>query len=164
MRIHATVAHQIPGRIRVLIPSHRGDAAFFDQLSEHFAGIEGVRRARSNPTAATFVVEYDGSLDDLLTRSGARDMLDLGPSPAGSATRFGLPLPTRTKPVNLVSGRDLDPMFMAGTGFGAMALLQSMRGQVFVPAATAFWYAVSIFQQSRLGKLEEKIDASGGKS
>lgn len=159
MRIHATVAHQIPGRIRVLIPSHRGDAAFFDQLSEHFNRIEGVRRARGNPIAATFVVEYDGSLDDLLTRSGARDMLELGPSPGPSATRFGLPSPVRAGPVNLVSGRDLNPMFMAGTGFGAMGLLQTMRGQVLVPAATAFWYAVSAFRQSRMPKLEEKVDA-----
>lgn len=157
MATRATVAHQIPGRIRLHIQAQRGNTAFFDQLSQRFSSVEGVRLARGNPTAGTFVLEYDGPLEDVIKRSGAQDILELAPAPIGASTRQivqGL-----DKPVNLVTGRELDPMFMAGTAFSLMALLQGLRGQIFVPAATAFWYAASTFQQSRMVQLGEAVEA-----
>lgn len=160
MTARAIVAHQIPGRIRLQIPAQRGNAEFFDQLARRFSGVESVRLARGNPVAATFVLEYEGPLEDVLQRSGTRAILDLAPAPVGASTRQVLQ--GVDKPVNLVTGRDLDPMFMAGTAFSVMALFQSLRGQVFVPAATAFWYAASTFQQSRMVKLG--ADAGGNET
>lgn len=162
MTTRAIVAHQIPGRIRLQIHAQRGNAEFFDQLSHRFSAVESVRLARGNPTAGTFVLEYDGPLEEVLQRSGARGILDLAPAPVGASTRQVLQ--GLDKPVNLVTGRNLDPMFMAGTAFSLMALFQGLRGQVFVPAATAFWYAASTFQQSRMVELGEAVEAGSNET
>lgn len=162
MPTRATIAHQIPGRIRLLIQSQRGNAGFFDQLVHRFSEVEGVRLARGNPTAGTLVIEYEGSLHELILRSGAQEVLELAATPAGASARQLVQ--GTDKPVNLVTGRELDPMFMAGTAFSLMALLQSLRGQVFVPAATAFWYAASTFQQSRMVKLGEAVEAGANET
>lgn len=162
MTTRAIVAHQIPGRIRLQIQSQRGNVVFFDQLSQRFSGVEGVRLARANPTAGSFVLEYEGPLEDVIARSGAQNILELAPAPISASTRQvvqGL-----DKPVNLVTGREIDPMFMAGTAFSLMTLLQGLRGKVLVPAATAFWYATTIFQQSRMVQLGEAVEASGNKT
>jgi hypothetical protein len=52
-------------------------------------------------------------------------------------------------PFRLVSGRELNPMQMAGVLFGALGVAQALRGKIAVPALSAFWYAVNAFRLGR---------------
>lgn len=156
MRTRATVAHRIPGRARLLIAGQRGNQGFFDELSQRISAVEGVRRVRANPIAGTVVLEHDGTFEELMQRSGLHDVIEIaegssGPPHADAASAASVTAAYQARPLNLVSGRDLNPMFMAGAAFSLLALLQTFRGQVFVPAATAFWYAVTSFQQAGFG-------------
>ncbi|MDC8756526.1 HMA2 domain-containing protein [Janthinobacterium fluminis] len=142
MSTNAVVVHQLPGRVRLSIPEKRGDDDYFRLLSRRFSGLEGVRNVKTNALAGSIVLEFNGHLQEVLRRAGAPALFDLD----GAAGGMRPALPAR--PLNLVTGRELNPMFMAGVLFSAVGLLQSIRGRLMVPAVTAFWYATSTFQQA----------------
>lgn len=145
MSVKAVVAHQIPGRVRLSIAERRGDDDYFATLSERFSHLDGVRHVKANPVAGSIALEFAGDLQDIIERVDASGLLDVdvdGDAGAALAARI-----RHEPPINLVSGRDINPMFMTGVAFVALGLLQSLRGRVMVPAVTAFWYATSTFQQ-----------------
>jgi len=147
MNSRAVVAHQMPGRVRLAIAGRRGDSGYFRQLAQRYAGLGSVRRVRINPAAASLVIEYSGPLRQLLRQAEDLFALD-GDGAAGS--QDGVAAMMEAPPLTLVSGRDLNPLFMAGAAFAAIGLVQSLRGQFMVPAATAFWYATSTLQQAQV--------------
>lgn len=143
--VPARIVHQMPGRLRLAMTERRGDAAYFGELARQLAALDGVRHVRSNPPAASVVVEFEGALEALMAGLRASGLLAFD-APAKRAPMLDA---GGTAPTQLVSGRELNPMFMAGLGFALFGLLQSLRGRVEVPAMTAFWYAASTFQQAR---------------
>ncbi len=147
MNPRASIAHHIPGRVRFAIVERRGDEQFFAMLSQRLSGIAHVHAVRSNAIAGSIVIEYSGALDELLQGAKVGEVLDL-PERLGSAEVAADPADAKGG-INLVSGVDLNPMYMAGVAFGMLAVVQALRGHVGVPAASAFWYAVATFQQAR---------------
>jgi hypothetical protein len=142
MSTPAYIAHRTRGRIRIAIPSRRGDSAYFLALSKQLEGAQQVRRTRANPAAASLVVEFSGALDNVLAELG-RGALKLT-EPASLAGSAGTP------PAPAVPGEwQLTPMFMAGAAFGVVGVIQTLRGEVMLPAMSAFWYAVNAFQLAR---------------
>lgn len=161
MSARATIAHRMPGRIRLSVPEMRGDEAFFTGLAAQLSGQPDVVRVRPNTRAGSLLVEHTGEAGPILAWAEAEQLLQLAPdgaaaAPGGAAGPLSAPGPA----VRLVSGRDIDPMFMAGVAFLGMGLLQVVRGQVMVPAATAFWYAISVFPQWQ--RLAAAVPAEAG--
>jgi len=145
MSARASIAHRMPGRIRLSIPARRGDDAFFAGLAGQLSGQPDVVRVRPNARAGSLLVEHTGDADPILAWAAREQLLEL--APGGAQNELAGLLSAPGPPVRLVSGRDIDPMFMAGVAFLGMGLVQVVRGQVMVPAATALWYAISVFPQ-----------------
>jgi len=59
---------------------------------------------------------------------------------------------TLHSPFNLVSGREITPMFMAGTLLAALGAAQTLRGKFLAPAVTVFWYAIQAFRQAEMSR------------
>jgi hypothetical protein len=152
MATNAVVVHRIPGRARLLVRNRRGDAAYFSNLSESLGQFENVQSARTNPTTGSVTLEFIGDLEALLQQAEDSDLLTITetvlpqrrPSPTGRAT---------DAPVNLVSGRDVDRMFMVGSVLLVIGVIQSIRGQWFPPAVSVFWMAASAF---RLASMQQE--------
>ncbi len=137
--------------MRIDLPAKRGDTAYFSTLSQKMASLDEVLGVRTNPITGSLIVEYDGPFDALLRHMD--DMaVDILTQPAaagtsasgGSAVAGASPLPYR-----LVSGRQVHPMLLVGLAFGALGLVQMARGQVLVPALSAFWYAARAFRLAK---------------
>jgi hypothetical protein len=58
-KLKLSVAHQVPGRIRMKIPSAKGDSALLQTISETFAVIPGVEKVTVNPLTGSVVLHYD---------------------------------------------------------------------------------------------------------
>lgn len=58
-RQRAHIAHSIPGRIRIVVPSKRHCAHFFARMERHVVGAHGVRGVHSRPAAASIVIQYE---------------------------------------------------------------------------------------------------------
>lgn len=161
MSARAVLAHQLAGRVRLSVASRRGDALYFEQLAERFAATEDVRQVKVNPVTGTMLLEFDGEFGDVMRRAGAGDLLAIDAALPGPARRAMPELFAR--PVSLVSGRAINPMFMAGFAFAVMGVAQALRGRIAVPAATAFWYSTSTFLQagvvSAIDSVEKEVAA-----
>lgn len=146
MTVQASIAHRVPGRIRLRIEERRGDREFFAGLAQELHAIDSVEAVRVNPDTGSLVIEHADSLSTLiesmrqrgLAVDGAQAEAAIAPRRAGVAR----------KPLHLVSGRDIDPMFMAGVAFAVLSVAQSIRGRVMIPAIANFWYAVDAFRRS----------------
>lgn len=152
---HAVVVHRIPGRVRLRIQDKRGNNAdYFSNLSENLARFENVHNVRANPVTGSIAFEFAGSLDEVLRRAEEDDLLtiveamatDKNPFAAAGVNAFS----AAVRPVNLVSGRDMNRMFMLGLMLLAVSLMQVFRGQWFPPALSVFWYAWEAFSMANL--------------
>jgi hypothetical protein len=145
MATNAVIVHQIPGRARLLVRDRRGDPAYFSGLSESFSRFENVRNARANPTTGSLVLEFTGDLEALLRQAEETDLLDIAQSVFPEARPSARFHPKRP-PLNLLSGRDVDRMFMVGWALLAIGVIQSIRGEWFPPAVSVFWMAATAFR------------------
>ena len=148
MSTTAVVVHQLPGRVRLSIPEKRGDSDYFRMLYQRLSGVDGVRSVKTNAVAGSILLQFSGVLQEVLRSAGAPGLFELDGAAVSGARAPALASARPPQPFNLVSGREITPMFMAGVLFSAIGLVQSFRGRLMVPAATAFWYATSTFQQA----------------
>lgn len=149
MAENAVIAHQIPGRIRFRLPERRGDVAYFSELATKLGHIEAVDRVKPNPATGSVVLEYSGGLNALIEQMRLQDVyINIQRNP-----------PTRSSPAlaprqvnqsfRLVSGRDINLLFMAASLLGVIGVVQTLRGKILVPSLSAFWYAVEGFRQAK---------------
>lgn len=148
MTIRAQIAHELPGRVRVRLPDYRGDAAVFAKLEDALLESQLFDGVRGNPVTASLVLEFSGPREQVLDALRAHMSVELDISTRASS-RAPLSARIPTDPVRLVSGKDINAMFLAGTLFGAVGLFQTLRGRIMLPALSAFWIASNAFQLAR---------------
>lgn len=141
--IDAVIVHQIPGRMRLRIPAMRGDSGYFSALSDKLENIEGVAMVKVNPASASIVLGYAGEAQMLLEKMRELELDPRIEEHVGDAPRH-----SGIQPVRLISGRDINPMFMLGTALTVVGLVQTFRGQIVVPSVTVFWYALEAFRNA----------------
>jgi hypothetical protein len=49
MKVKPQIAHQVPGRIRMKIPSAKGNPAMLEEIQKTFAAIPGIEEVVVNP-------------------------------------------------------------------------------------------------------------------
>jgi len=147
MTVRARVAHVLPGRVRVRLPDYRGKAEELAILEQQLAQSALFERVRANPATGSLVLEFKGPYEAALVRLAEQLPFELElekPNDPPSPTRpLAGPL---GDPLRLVSGRDVNPMLLAATLFGGIGLVQVFRGEIMLPALSAFWYAANAFR------------------
>ncbi len=53
------IAHQVPGRIRMKIPSGKGNPELLEQMKQTFGVIPGIEQVTINPATGSVVLHYD---------------------------------------------------------------------------------------------------------
>lgn len=149
MATNAVIVHRIPGRARLLVRDRRGDATYFSELSESFGRFENVQSAKTNPTTGSITLEFIGDLEALLRRAEENDLLTITESvlperAPSSPVRWG------ASQVYLVSGRDVNRMFMIGSVLVVVGIIQTIRGEWFPPAVSVFWMAAEAFRMAAI--------------
>jgi hypothetical protein len=59
-----SVAHQVPGRVRLKVPSAKGNPELLQRISDAFGVIPGIEQITVNPTTGSVVLHYDTDLHD----------------------------------------------------------------------------------------------------
>jgi hypothetical protein len=143
MPIHADLAHKMPGRVRLRIA--RAERAHFSRLSGAAQDIGTIRAVKPNAATGSIVLEFNGSFDDLaaeLRRRGVTIDAPQEPKARAAASISGV------KPLRLVTGRNIDTMFMLGSILAVAGAVQFSRGKILTPAASLFWSAMQAFRYS----------------
>jgi Heavy metal associated domain 2 len=58
-KVKLQIAHQVPGRIRMKIPSAKGNPELLEQMKQTFAVIPGIEEVTVNPATGSLVLHYD---------------------------------------------------------------------------------------------------------
>jgi hypothetical protein len=59
MKVKAQIAHRVPGRIRMKIPSAKGDPELLAEIERSFGAIPGIEEVVINPVTGSVVLKYD---------------------------------------------------------------------------------------------------------
>lgn len=148
MAVQALVVHQLPGRVRLRVQERRGDAGYFSALSQDLSRLDGISHVKTNPATASVVIEYAGSADKLMQQLQFHDLSVQSPHAISSTDSAPARQMPDIPPLQLVSGRDINPMFMLGTLLAVLGIVQTVRGNILVPAMSTLWYAMSAFRQA----------------
>jgi hypothetical protein len=99
-RVQAYVAHHTTSRLRLKVPSHKQDEAFFASLRQELLGQRGIVSVDVNPLTASVLIIHDGTLDLRVDDGQAKQH---GASPVNVATGqvTGEPLSRDTALVSL---------------------------------------------------------------
>jgi len=62
LKLH--IAHQVPGRVRLKIPSAKGNPELLEQISQTFGVIPGIEQITVNPATGSVVLHYDADRHD----------------------------------------------------------------------------------------------------
>jgi hypothetical protein len=63
-KVKLQIAHQVPGRIRMKIPSAKGNPELLEQMKQTFAVIPGIEQVTVNPATGSLVLHYDTDRHD----------------------------------------------------------------------------------------------------
>ena len=154
MAAHAVIVHQLPGRVRLRLNQQRGDSAYFSALSENLAGLDSVEQVKVNASTGSVVIEFSDTTEHLIQQLQQHDLSVEKQDKKNSLP--SRPVPEKggvagdTAPFHLVSNRDINAMFMVGTLFAAISVVQAFRGKILVPSLAALWCAIEAFNRSKV--------------
>jgi len=150
----AYVIHALPGRVRVKIPSKRGDAAYFARLEAELIRCEGVASARSNQRAASVLIAYAGAggLTGIADFARRKQLFNLQPE-------HQVPKQQSIKECAAAQMEFLDRLMNTGSRgrvdlpsaffllFLVLGLRQMWRGEIMQPAIPLLWRAMEILSK-----------------
>ena len=64
MRAKLQIAHQVPGRIRMKIPSAKGNPEQLEEYKQTLSLIPGIEQVEVNPDTGSIVLKYDPDQHD----------------------------------------------------------------------------------------------------
>jgi hypothetical protein len=157
MSVRAHVAHRSGNRVRLQLAEPHGMRDVLDRLVETLSANQLVRQVRANPLARSLVLELAGDPEELLPVLAASAALEILPAPTNAPARASINNLGGTDPVRALINKlgEGDPMRLAATLFAGVGVLQTLRGEIMLPALSAFWYAT---MASRMAKERETTD------
>jgi hypothetical protein len=144
----AHVVHRLPGRVRLRVPSRRGDRDWFSSAVVELAMARGVLTAKADPRLASLLIHHDGPLQAIAAaaeRGGLFRLMDLAPRPESLLGEMQGEAAAWNAGLRRAAG-DADLASLAFLGLCLSALWQLARGQILPPAATLAWYAAYLLQ------------------
>jgi hypothetical protein len=138
----AIVGHELPGRLRVRVPSRRHDHDYFARAADALAGCPGVEELDVNTATASLLVTHTtttAAIRDFAQREG---LFALASAPPPQPARRPLPLRQMDGRLAEITGGAVGLREALALAFLVMAVQQALRGNVMAPAASLLWYAL----------------------
>jgi hypothetical protein len=154
------VTHQSSTRLRIRIPSQRGNSAFFEKLKEDFSGFPGLQGVETNPRTGSVLflgsfepeaIEQMAYSRELYRVKGCEDR------PHGLPNRTVEPVTELNHGIRRMTGGRLDLSgFLFFTLLGT-AGYQILRGNFGAPPwYTAFWYAFGVYTKQLIDAKQDE--------
>lgn len=138
----AQVAHRIPHRLRVRVPSRKGDRAYFQMASKHLGEQPPIRSVRVSAQTGTILIAHDGHAHNIARLARELGVFDL---PEASLARVAA-----ERVVGRVAG--VEPTSAVAAGLAGMGVYQALRGNLLGSGIEHFWQAYGAAQM--LGSLK----------
>jgi hypothetical protein len=154
----AFVRHRVgKKRIRLAVPSRKGDSAYFANLLERLDDFSAFDRREVNPLTGSLILE-DSRLDLVALGEYAQTnhlfLLHHEHLPAEPfAAQVAKPIGAASRQIRKFTGGELDLPGAVFIGLLTFGLFEIARGNFRLPPwYTAFWYAFGVFSKSMLDR------------
>jgi hypothetical protein len=162
----AHVYHRMPQRLRIKIPSKKGDVTYFAHLAEKIVACPGVRNARGNPKTASLLIQFECDLADLAVYAQTHRLFSLRHAEPHRRTLFGSvarSFDSYNRDLLKWTGGEFDIPSLVFVSLVISGLIQLYRGSVAMPAwYTAFYYALGVFSRSQVDEYDTGEDMLEG--
>lgn len=133
----AHIEHELPGRLRLRIPSRRGDRPFFEAAARRVAELAGVRSLRANPLTGGMLIEHATTTGAIASFAREHELFDLPAPVVPPAPREAAP-PARPAVFS-------NPLSLASAGLAGAGVYQLARGRVLGSASENLWNAYGAY-------------------
>jgi hypothetical protein len=127
----ARVAHRIPHRLRVHVPSRQRDRTYFDRAAERLREQPSIRSVRVSPQTASITIEHEGHARDVARLARELDVFDL---PEATVAHML---------AESVAGRvvGVEPTAVVSAGLAGLGVYQAIRGHLLGSGVEHLWHA-----------------------
>ncbi len=155
----AHISHLTSQRMRIKIPSKKGDAAYFSSLKDQFSKYQGIEMLEVNAVTGSVLFLHNLSVKDIAGYAQNNNIFSLkrlNHSPSRVSEGITESFKEIDKKVRGITGEDMDTGTLAFLALLGTGIYQIGRGNFMaIPWYTAFWYAFNIFLKSQSGKGRE---------
>lgn len=143
----AKVVHTMPGRMRLRVPDHKGDSAYFARVEQKLMGAAGITNIVTSPLTASVLVLFSGDESAVLEAAVERELFQRAPDATAEPSLLALAskrMDRFERTVDEVTTGRFNLFELLFTGLVGAALLQAIRGQLLGPSSTLLSYAVAL--------------------
>jgi hypothetical protein len=149
------VQHRTAGRLRVRVPSRKGDLNYFSGVSDCFAECEGVEQVDINPNTGSVLLLHRTDEETLAGYARTHELFDMKEQER-SATSFhrqiGESLSGLNSQIKGFTGAGMDLWDVTFVGLLGSGVYQILRGNMTaIPWYSALWYALGVYSKSKDG-------------
>jgi hypothetical protein len=138
----AHIEHQLQGRVRLRVPSKRGDVSFFERVVKELSRHPAVWELAASPLTGTITLQYSEPLQAIMETAAALTLFETGGSKPGVKAAESKRPSRRSESAGLAGG--------IAAGLSGLSLYQAARGNVIGNAVESFWLSFSA--QNVLGR------------
>jgi hypothetical protein len=159
----ARVAHSLPGRKRVKIDEKRGDETYFIELKKELADCPDILKVEANALAGTVLVHHRADAPDVLRCALERGLFRLDKHPPSThpltpaAVQLSAYRKIAKRKTNSRSSNGLNMRFLVFLGMLGVGIVQTIEGNIAIPAIAAFWYAFSTLPRGNDSDTESSL-------
>jgi hypothetical protein len=129
----AHIEHQLPGRVRLRVPSRRGDVPFFERVVGELSKHPAMHELAATPLTGSITLHYFEPLHPIIAAAADQRLFET--SRLEPQSNVGRSKP----PAGLREGSGLADGI--ATGLTGLSLFQATQGNVFGSAAENLWHA-----------------------
>jgi Heavy metal associated domain 2 len=160
----AHVSHRTAHRLRIKIPSKRGDVSYFSTLQESLSGCPGVGEIRVNSRTGSALISHECERKTLAEFAREKDLFRLKRSVRPRKSLFGNVADTfqaYNQDLKKVTGGEVDIPSLIFLSLIVSGIWQIARGNLAMPAwYTAFYYALGVFTRAQVDEWDEGEDVA----
>ena len=144
----AGITHTISGRLRLRIPSKKGNNSYFESLEQKLSGCDGVQSVKANAVTAGVLLLHDADINSI-SKFAEENRLFLVKSLGSERTLLVNRIRNSFEDLNRrtknLTGGELDVASAVFVSLVSVSIYQIARGNFFAPAwYTSLWYATNM--------------------
>jgi len=149
-------------RLRIKIPSKKGEVAYFSTLRERLSGCPGVGEIRVNPETGSALISYECQRKTIAEFARENGLFLLKRPTPRRKTLFGNVADTfqgYNQYIRNLTGGEVDIQSLVFVSLLLSGMWQIARGNLAMPAwYTAFYYALGVFTRTQVDEWDEGED------
>lgn len=161
----ARVVHATTRRLRVRIPSKKGDSSYFSLIKESLGSCPGIETIEVNPLTGSVLLIHDTDAAKIANYAAGNELFRFRPWKGSRKTLFESVeeiLGQVNRRLKRVTGGEFDIPSLFFVILLISGIHQVARGNLGAPAwYTAFWYAFGIFSRDALRNINELGSGDG---